>query len=35
LEAAWKEKKLRDLPAGKYLVRIHLESADVFALTLR
>ncbi len=34
-EAAWKEKKLSDLPPGKYLLRVHLEKADLFAVTLK
>ncbi|MSU23271.1 MAG: hypothetical protein EXS32_05535 [Opitutus sp.] len=35
LRAAWKAKSLRDLPAGRYLVRVHLENAELFAVTLR
>ncbi|MSU23269.1 MAG: hypothetical protein EXS32_05525 [Opitutus sp.] len=35
LEARWNAKTLRDLPAGRYLVRAHLEQADLFAVTLR
>lgn len=31
---AWKEKDLAHLPAGKYMLRLHLESAEIFALTL-
>lgn len=34
-EARWKEKKLGDLPAGRYLLRVHLDKADLFAVTLR
>ncbi len=35
-EAAWKEKKLADLPAGKkHILRVHLEKAELFALTLK
>ena len=34
-EARWKEKSLHDLPPGRYLLRIHLESADLFAVTLK
>ncbi|MBL9114261.1 MAG: hypothetical protein JNJ83_04590 [Verrucomicrobiaceae bacterium] len=30
----WKGKKLSDLPAGMYLIRIHLQSAAVYAITL-
>lgn len=33
--AKWKEKKLADLPPGRYLLRIHLEQADLFAVTLK
>jgi hypothetical protein len=35
LEAAWKEKKISDLPPGKYMLRVHLEKADLFAITLK
>ncbi|MSU23270.1 MAG: hypothetical protein EXS32_05530 [Opitutus sp.] len=35
LRAAWKAKSLRELPAGRYLVRVHLENAELFAVTLR
>ncbi len=31
---AWKEKSWKDLPAGKYLLRIHLDNAELFAATL-
>ncbi|MDP1591717.1 MAG: hypothetical protein Q8M07_28425 [Prosthecobacter sp.] len=31
---SWKDKKLTDLPPAKYHIRLHLEKADVFALTL-
>jgi hypothetical protein len=34
LEARWKEKSLADLPAGRYHVRVHLDQAELFALTL-
>lgn len=34
-EAAWKDKKTSDLPPGKYMLRVHLEKADLFAVTLR
>ncbi|MGC3969276.1 MAG: hypothetical protein QM775_18530 [Pirellulales bacterium] len=34
LEARWKEKTLRDLPAGRYQIRVHLDQAQLFALTL-
>ncbi len=34
--AAWKKRKLADLPAGKkYVLRVHLEKAELFALTLK
>ena len=32
---AWKEKKLSDLPPGRYHLRLHLAKATVFAITLR
>jgi len=31
---AWKTKTLRDLPPGRYSLRLHLDRAEVFALTL-
>ncbi len=31
---AWKDKKLADLPAGKYHLRLHLQSATAYAITL-
>ena len=31
----WKDKKLSDLPKGSYLIRLHLQSATVYAVTLR
>lgn len=34
MEAGWKEKRLADLPVGNYLLRIHLERAGLFAVTL-
>ena len=34
-EARWKEKKVSDLPPGRYLLRVHLEKADLFAVTLK
>lgn len=34
-EARWKEKAVRDLPPGRYLVRLHLDRVDLFAVTLR
>lgn len=35
LEAKWQAKSLRELPAGRYLVRVHLENAELFAVTLQ
>jgi hypothetical protein len=32
---AWKDKKLPDLPAARYLIRLHLQKATVYAITLR
>jgi len=32
---AWKGKKLTDLPPGRYHLRLHLQKAEVFAVTLR
>ena len=34
-EARWKEKQLTDLSPGRYLLRVHLEKADLFAVTLK
>ena len=31
----WKEKKITDLPPGRYHLRLHLQKAAVFAVTLR
>lgn len=31
----WREKDLAQLPAGQYMLRLHLEDAEVFALTLQ
>lgn len=33
--AVWKQKSLRDLPPGRYMLRVHLAEAELFALTLR
>jgi len=33
--AAWKEKSLHDLPGGKFILRIHLEDASCFAVTVQ
>ena len=32
--AAWIESELESLPPGKYLIRLHLDRAEVYALTL-
>jgi hypothetical protein len=32
---AWKEKKFADLPPGPYHIRLHLQTATVYAITLR
>lgn len=32
---AWKEKSLRDLPPGRYHLRLHLEKSEAFAVTLK
>lgn len=32
---SWKEKKLAELPQGRYHIRLHLQKASVFAITLR
>ena len=32
---SWKNRALRDLPSGRYLLRLHLEEAEVFAVTLQ
>ncbi len=31
---SWKEKSLKDLPAGRYRLRLHMDNAEVFAITL-
>lgn len=33
--AAWKEKSLADLPPGRYMLRIHLDNAKLYAVTLK
>lgn len=35
LVAAWQERRLPDLPPGRYLLRLHLDRARLFACTLR
>lgn len=32
---AWKEKKLAELPPGRYHLRLHLQQAEIFAVTLK
>lgn len=34
-EARWKGKQLSALPPGRYLLHVHLEKADIFAVTLK
>ncbi len=34
-EARWKEKQLSDLPPGRYQLRVHLDGAELFAVTLK
>lgn len=34
-EAGWKGKQLSDLPPGRYMLRVHLEKAELFAMTLQ
>ncbi len=33
-DVAWNEKSLADLPPGKYMVRLHLDRAEIFSLTI-
>ncbi len=33
-DVAWKDKALTDLAPGKYMIRIHLDKAEIFSLTL-
>jgi hypothetical protein len=33
-EASWMDKKLHELPPGKYMLRIHLVNAELFAMSL-
>lgn len=35
LVPAWQNKRLTDLPLGRYVLRLHLENARIFALDLR
>ena len=34
-EVGWKQKRIADIPPGKYLFRVHLDNAMVYALTIR
>ena len=34
-EVHWKDQRLSDLPPGRYLLRVHLQKAELFALTLQ
>jgi hypothetical protein len=34
-EARWQEKRLSDLPPGRYQLRVHLQDAELFAVTLQ
>ena len=34
-KVAWKSKDISSLPAGNYKIRLHLENAEVFAVTLK
>jgi hypothetical protein len=34
-EMRWKEKQISDLPPGRYLLRVHLQKADLFAISLK
>lgn len=34
-QARWNDKQLSDLPPGRYLLRVHLQKAELFALTLQ
>jgi hypothetical protein len=31
----WKDRTVKDLPPGKYCLRLHLDNAEVFTVTLR
>ncbi|MEE2659199.1 MAG: hypothetical protein VX733_11890 [Candidatus Latescibacterota bacterium] len=33
-EVVWDDRTLRDLPSGQYMIRIHLDNSEVFALRL-
>jgi len=33
-QVQWREKKISDLPAGDYQIRVHLENAKLFAITV-
>jgi hypothetical protein len=32
---SWQKRTLEDLPPGQYMIRLHLENAEVFAVTLQ
>ena len=34
-QVKWNQKKIRDLPSGQYKLRLHLENAEIFAITIR
>jgi hypothetical protein len=33
--ARWKEKEVTELPPGRYMLRVHLDNAELYAVTLR
>ena len=33
--ATWKERRLSDLPPGRYMLRLHLHRAEVFSVTIK
>jgi hypothetical protein len=35
IEASWQEKRIQDLPIGRYQIRIHLDRADLFAISFQ
>ena len=34
-EARWKDRRLSDLPPGRFMLRVHLDQAELFAITLK
>ena len=34
-EVRWRDRRADEIPAGRYLIRIHLEDAQIFAATIR